>query len=704
MARFRPEESRISGILFGAAYYTEYQTTDRLDEDLDLMQEAGFTVIRVGESVWSTWEPRDGDFDLDWLQPVLDGAHKRGISVILGTPTYAIPPWLQKKHPELAGETESGKPMPWGGRQEADYSSPVFRHYAERVIRKITQRYADHPAIIGFQVDNEPGLLLLHNAGTFAEFVNRLRQKYGTPERLNEEWGLVYWSHRIAEWNELWVPDGNWQPQYDLAWRRYQADVTTEYIAWQADIVRQYASADQFVTTCIAYGRPALNDLKLAADLDVTAGNPYYAMQDGLDATKEAPSVAHFTSTGVWGLIKQADRLYSTKQERFLVTETDAASIGGPSINYPPYPGQLAQAALALISRGAAMIEYWHWHTLHFGTETYWGGVLPHSQKPGRIYREVAALGATLKKLGPVIEGYTPDADIGFLFSTDSRFAFQFFPPLTTPDGAGDPSSYDRIFDSFYRGVIESGRQARVLHVDQFVALDAGELARTLPVLVVPGFYISTDSELDALRAYAEAGGHLVLGPRTGYADVEGRARLAVAPAGLSDAAQVWYEEFSNLHGSLPVVGAGDVEWPAAAAATAWADGLIVDGAEVIARYEHPELGRFPAVTTASAGQGRITTVGTVPNPAFGRALAEWMVASPIASEWDSSNAPGVIVSSGVVENGSRVWFIHNWSSVESSLPLPSSTTELVDLDTGHALTGTALSLGPWSVRILIER
>ncbi|MDQ1564448.1 MAG: beta-galactosidase, partial [Actinomycetota bacterium] len=260
------------------------------------------------------------------------------------------------------------------------------------------------------------------------------------------------------------------------------------------------------------------------------------------------------------------------------------------------------------------------------------------------------------------------------------------------------------IFDSFYRGVIESGRQARVLHVDQFVALDAGELARTLPVLVVPGFYISTDAELDALRAYAEAGGHLVLGPRTGYADVEGRARLAVAPARLSDAAQVWYEEFSNLHGSLPVVGAGDVEWPAAAAATAWADGLIVDGAEVIARYEHPELGRFPAVTTASAGQGRITTVGTVPNPAFGRALAEWMVASPIASEWDSSNAPGVIVSSGVVENGSRVWFIHNWSSVESSLPLPSPTTELVDLDTGQAPTGTALSLGPWSVRILIER
>ena len=88
-----------SGILFGAAYYAEYHRAEyrdqgRLDQDLDLMQAAGFTVIRVGESVWSTWEPRDGEFDLEWLQPVLDGAHRRGIAVVLGTPTYAVPPWL----------------------------------------------------------------------------------------------------------------------------------------------------------------------------------------------------------------------------------------------------------------------------------------------------------------------------------------------------------------------------------------------------------------------------------------------------------------------------------------------------------------------------------------------------------------------------------------------------------------------------------
>src|SRR6185436_20917052 len=113
-------------VLFGAAYYHEYQPYDRLDVDLDLMQEAHFSVIRVGESVWSTWEPENGQFDLDWLEPVLDGAARRGISVILGTPTYAVPPWLARLYPEIAGERSTGARIPWGSRQEVDFTHPAF--------------------------------------------------------------------------------------------------------------------------------------------------------------------------------------------------------------------------------------------------------------------------------------------------------------------------------------------------------------------------------------------------------------------------------------------------------------------------------------------------------------------------------------------------------------------------------------------------
>ena len=153
--------------------------------------EAGFSVIRVGESVWTTWEPEDGQFDLEWLAPVLDGAYQRDIAVVLGTPTYAAPPWLARRYPEIAAEPSTGQRMPWGGRQEIDYTHPAFKFYAERVIRKIVSRYADHPAVIGYQVDNEPGMLLFHNHGVFQRFVDELRHTYGTVEALNEAWGLV---------------------------------------------------------------------------------------------------------------------------------------------------------------------------------------------------------------------------------------------------------------------------------------------------------------------------------------------------------------------------------------------------------------------------------------------------------------------------------------------------------------------------------
>ena len=163
--------------------------------------------------------------------------------------------------------------VPWGARQEIDYTHPAFLFHAERVIRKIVARYADHPAVIGFQVDNEPGMRIFHNHGVFQRFVDELRQRYGTVEALNEAWGLVYWSHQLITWADLWTPDGNFQPQYDLAWRTFQAKLTTEFIAWQADIVREYARDDQFVSTCIAYDRPTVDDANLTKALDVTIGN-----------------------------------------------------------------------------------------------------------------------------------------------------------------------------------------------------------------------------------------------------------------------------------------------------------------------------------------------------------------------------------------------------------------------------------------------
>lgn len=695
----------MSGLLFGVAYYPEYHLIDRVETDLDLMRDAGLNVIRVGESVWSTWEPRDGEFDVEWLAPVLDSAHRRGIRVILGTPTYAVPPWLQVAHPEIAAERRTGEPIPWGARQEVDFSHPVFRTYAERVIRAVVGRYADHPAIIGYQVDNEPGQELFHNDHVFEGFVHRLREQYGDVETLNREWGLTYWSHRLGDWSELWRPDGNTFPQYDLAWRRYQAELTTDFISWQADLVREYRRDGQFVTTCLQYPRAALDDERLSRSLDITAGNPYYGMQDHLDASLERPQLSYWTTTGVAGLFRQADRMYASKQGRYLVTETNAQSIGHADTNFPPYPGQLKQAAYTFISRGAAMIEYWHWHTLPYGIETYWGGVLPHSLEPGRIYAEVAEIGGELASIGTALDGFEPDADVAILWSNPSRYAFQFMPPFRA-DGAPDDQSYERIVDAFHRGAIEAGRQTRLLHLDQAAELGAERLAERFPVLVAAGVYVTTDDELQLLRDYVASGGHLVVGIRTGYADEEARARVEVAPPRLVDLAGIRYEEYSNLDDEVAVVGEGDdLELDAAAAARLWIDGLIAadaDGADVLARYEHPRFGAFPAVTSRADGDGRVTVVGCVPNPALARGIVGWAAEAGHAAELAGETALPVSVASGSLPDGRRAWFVFNWGWEPQHITLAASVADTV---TGDPLqTGTDVSLPAWSARTFVSQ
>ncbi|MDX3659102.1 beta-galactosidase [Streptomyces sp. ID05-26A] len=681
-------------VLFGAAYYHEYQLTDRLEVDLDLMAEAHFTVIRVGESVWSTWEPDNGRFDLDWVQPVLDGAHERGIAVILGTPTYAVPPWLARQYPEITGERATGRRIGWGARQEVDFTHPAFRFHAERVIRAIVARYAGHPAVIGFQVDNEPGNELLHNHGVFQRFVDHLREKYGDVETLNREWGLVYWSHRLSTWADLWTPDGNAQPQYDVAWREFQARQVTEFIGWQADIVREYARPEQFVTTCISYTRPAVADDELSARLDIASGNPYYDMQDGLALPDRTPDdfEQRWKTTGVWSLRQTADWMFSSRQEPFLVTETNAGSIGFPWDNRPAFDGQWRQVAWALVSRGARMIEYWHWHTLHFGAETYWGGILPHTGKPGRAYAELAALGAEFDAAGALVAGLEPDADITMVYSTPSKWLMRKYPPLSTSDGEPDPAAYHRILDPFYRGAFDAGLQVRIVHASRLGGLTPEVAALRHPVLVAAALYVVDDETIDWLAAYAEAGGHLVLGPRTAYADHEARARPEAAPARLTDAAGVHYDEFSNLRADVPVRGLAPK-----ATARHWIDGLTVTTAEVLAEYDHPHFRRWPAVTTHAHGKGRVTCVGTVPGRDLARALAHWLQPLPV-SGW--SDLPGTVTAAtGTSADGRRVHVLHNWSWAPARVQAPVELTDVLSGDPVPA--GAALDLGPWDVRVL---
>lgn len=262
-------------------------------------------------------------------------------------------------------------------------------------------------------------------------------------------------------------------------------------------------------------------------------------------------------------------------------------------------------------------------------------------------------------------------------------------PPLATADGGPDPRSYERIFDAFYRGAFDAGLQSRLLHPGQ---LPDAELPS---VLVVPAYYAADDETLDRLKVYAEQGGHLVLGPRTAYADPEARARAGAQPARLADAAAVTYDEFSNLGDPLPVIGTTTLALPPEARALHWADGLRPQGAEELATYEHPHFGRWPAATTHRHGDGRITYVGTVPDPAFARALFNW--AAP-TDTWRPSH-PSVTSTTATARDGRRVRFLHNWSWDEVSVPVPGTARDVLS----EAVYDDAVPLSPWDVKILTE-
>ncbi|NTW39282.1 MAG: beta-galactosidase, partial [Cellulomonadaceae bacterium] len=412
-------------VMVGAAYYAEYQPYERLAADLDLMVEGGFSIIRVGESVWSTWEPRDGVFELEWLEPVLDAAYERGIAVILGTPTYAVPPWLRAAYPETTAHVATGAPMPYGARQDVNYAHPTFRRLAERVVRAVVGRYAAHPAVIGFQVDNEPGNKIFFNPDVFERFVTSLREQYGTVDELNRRWGLTYWSHRIDDWSQLWTPDLNTTPAYDLAWRRYQASLADDLIAWQTAVVREYARPDQFVMTCIAPHHRAQDVTTIAAPLDVAGVNIYYATQESLTHPGPdgltggvAPDFVPWAGPAFPAL--QADIARGMRDEAFLVTETNATSIGGAGDNLPCYDGQWRQAGWLMVARGARVLEYWSWATQHFGFESYWTGILGHSLTPGRTYAELSGLARELTAATADLADLRTHSDVGLLVSPES--------------------------------------------------------------------------------------------------------------------------------------------------------------------------------------------------------------------------------------------------------------------------------------------
>jgi len=274
-------------ILYGAAYYEEYAPYDRLNADVAMMKSAGINFVRIGESTWGTLEPQDGVFDYSHIDRVIQAMDKAGIAVIVGTPTYAIPTWLARKYPDVLAITPTG-PSRYGPRQNMDITNPHFRFYAERVIRLLVEHVKDQPAVIGFQVDNETKSYHVSSPGVQRGFVDSLKTRFGNLDALNQAYGLDYWSSRINAWEDFPSIDGAVNASLTSAFAEYQRNLVTDYLAWQAGIVRGIKRPNQFITQNFdmdwrgySYDiQPEVDNFAAARALDVAGIDIYHPTQD----------------------------------------------------------------------------------------------------------------------------------------------------------------------------------------------------------------------------------------------------------------------------------------------------------------------------------------------------------------------------------------------------------------------------------------
>lgn len=674
---------RLNHILYGASYYPEYMPSGRLQKDISLMKAAGINVVRMGESTWSVWEPEDGHFDFSRMDRVIAAMSKAHIQVILGTPTYSIPPWLYKEHPEILARPLGGAPVFYGMRQNIDTDNPVFRFYAARIIRKLVTHYRTNPDVIGWQIDNETSSNGASNIDVFDGFRRYLESKFKTPEALDKAWLLQYWGQTIHKWDELPTRDSAQSTGYKLEWSRWQQIRVTRYLRWQADLVRRHDRPDQFVTQDFSGAMHRdVNEFDVAHFLDVASVNVYARMQSAM--TGEPQALA-------------GDFTRSLRHANYFVTETNAESTGWSSAwQFPPYDGQLRLNVYSNLASGADMVAFWPWASIDSGQETYWNGILGHDLSPGRVYREATRTGQELSRISSHLADLHPHNRVAILYSVDSFNGLHFMPfthgdsPEWTP--STPVANYETLVEQLHKTLFD-------LNVGtDFIFPEDADFSR-YSVIVVPALYVASDELLEKLADYVRQGGHVLMTFKSGYCDQNSAVRSVLMPGLLREAAGFSYQEYSSLAHPLPLCG-DPFHAGADNRVSYWAEFIILKHAQALAYYDDPFFGRWPAITLNHYGRGVLVYEGSWLSDALQKKVMMKMLRSAGISLVDATQPSSIRVRREINSQGDAMYFYLNYSGNRQVAVY--HYRKGVDLFSGKEVDdGQQLVLQPWGVSIV---
>ncbi|MEO3947815.1 beta-galactosidase [Gorillibacterium sp. CAU 1737] len=678
--------------MLGVCYYPEHWPEAMWNDDFARMKELGFSIIRMAEFAWAILEPEEGRYDFALFDRALDAAHAHGLKVILGTPTATPPAWLTQKYPEALNVTRDGVTLHHGMRQHTNHTSPIFLELCARITREMAAHFRSHPAVIGWQIDNELNceISVYYSEADHAAFRLWLQAKYGTLEALNEAWGTVFWSQTYTDWQQVYLTrptaaPGQPNPHLALDEKRFISDSTLAFAKRQADILRELVP-HHWITTNGLFGH--LDSHRLTEEqLDFFSYDSYPQFSTIGGDTEEDPLLDRN-----WSLTLSAVRSISPN---FCIMEQQSGAGGWVNrMDMPsPRPGQMRLWTYQSIAHGADMVLYFRWRTATVGNEIYWHGIHDYDNRPNRRVREAAQIGQELGRIGERIAGKKNQASIAIVRDYDNEWDGEY-------DIWHGPFSW-QSGKAWFKAMQRRHIPNDILYLRPTTTL--AELLR-YSVLVYPHPAIMREDTAHLLTDYVKAGGTLIFGCRTGYKDERGHCYMLPFPGQAAALTGITVDDFTRIKGTRKPVPIRWVSSPeengnqALTRADEFHEVLRVEAEDVTveAVYAGDYYEGQPAVTRRGLGEGEVWYFGAVfHEESAGRILDRLNIHSP-AADW--LRLPSTVELTLREGDGRTYAFLLNYANEPARITLTEPKEELLR---GEVLSGEC-ELAPYDVRILV--
>ena len=586
---FKPLSEKFTKMLHGADYNPEQwlDYPEVFEEDLRLMKLANVNVMSIGMFSWAKLEPEEGVFDFSWMDNVIDRLYENGVSIFLSTPSGARPTWMSEKYPEVLRVSERRVRNLHGMRHNHCYTSPVYREKITIINTKLAERYANHPAIVGWHLSNEYGGEC-HCDYCQDAFRNWIKEKYQTLDALNHAWWTTFWSHTYTSWSQVESPAPHGETMVhgqNLDWKRFVTDQTIDFYRHELKPLKA-KNPDIPATTNFMGLFDGLNYDKFADVVDFVSWDSYPTWHESEDERH----IAAYTAMN-------QDWFRSMKGgQPFYLMESTPSLTNWQDISKLKKPGMNILSSIQAVAHGANSVQYFQWRKSRGSSEKFHGAIVDHvGHENTRVFKEVSELGEILGNLEDLVET-SVKPEVAIIFDTENRWAVN--------DSQGPRNigvHYERTVQEHYQAFWEQGIPVDVIDMDRDLS--------QYKLVIAPMLYMVREGVGERIEAFVEAGGTFVSTYWSGIVNETDLTYLTGFPGPLRKTLGIWSEEIDGLYDhetnniqlddQNPLGLTGEYE------VRELCDLIHLEGAEALAYYGKDFYQGRPALTVNQFGKGQ---------------------------------------------------------------------------------------------------